>query len=225
MTGAAPLRPAAPPIGRQAVALGVALGLHLAAALAWGHGAAGRLTAAAGALPGSAGERQAPAVVWLTLPPAAAPERPAEPDRPAEPPAMAAPAPTAPEAQAEPRGDAPGAPAGATGQLTKHGETWTLGFPDIDLGAPRRALMLTLRLDDGRRVEGVQAAGPAPAGAPVELTAYVADQLLGAELQGVVAPGGTACLEVVFEAAEMRVAWRLRAPVPGRQRCPRPTMA
>jgi hypothetical protein len=156
--------------------------------------------------------------VGLTPPPAAAA------DWPAEPPAVAAPAPTAPDAQAEQHGDAPGAPAGATGQITKHGETWTLGFPDIDLGAPRRVLMLALRLDAGRRVEAVEALGPASDPAPLVLATYVGDQLLGAELQATVA-GGTACLEVVFDASEARVAWRLREPVQGRQRCPRPPRA
>lgn len=224
MTGAAPLLPPAPPIGRQALALGVALGLHVAAALAWGDGLAGRGSAAAGGLQGGAGDRAAQpvsAVVWLALPPAAAPDRPAEP----EPQAMSGPSATAPEPQAPPGGDAPGAPGGATGQLSRHGEPWTLAFPDIDLGAPRQALMMALQLDAARRVEGAEAVGPAPGPALSTLATYVSDQLLGAELQGAGAPGGTACLEVVFEAAEARVAWRLREPVPGRQRCPRPARA
>ena len=223
MTGAAPLLPPAPPIGRQALALGVALGLHVAAALAWGDGLAGRASAAAGGVHGGSAQ-PAPAVVWLALPPAAAPDRPAEPEPPAEP----APAATAPEPPATPSDDVPGAPGGPTGaagQFTKHGEPWTLAFPDIELGAQRRALMLALRLDAARRVEGVEPAGPASGSAPVELATYVGDQLLGAELQGGGAPGGTACLEVLFDAVEARVVWRLREPVHGRQRCPRPDRA
>ncbi|MFN9007358.1 MAG: hypothetical protein ACK5ZF_18920, partial [Betaproteobacteria bacterium] len=155
----------------------------------------------------------------LALPPAAAPDRPAEPAPPA------VPAPAATEAPASPGGDAPGAPGAAAGQLSRHGEPWMLAFPDIDLGAPRQALMMALQLDAARRVEGAEAVGPAPGPAPSTLATYVSDQLLGAELQGAGAPGGTACLEVVFEAAEARVAWRLREPVPGRQRCPRAAKA
>ena len=224
MTGAAPLLPAAPPIGRQALALGVALGLHVAAALAGGDGLAGRGSASAAGLQGGAGDRAAqpvPAVVWLALPPAAAPDRPAEP----EPPAVSGPSATAPEPQAPPGGDAPVALGGATGQLSRHGGPWTLAFPDIDLGAPRQALMMALQLDAARRVEGAEAVGPAPGPGLPTLATYVSDQLLGAELQGAGVPGGTACLEVVFDAAEARVAWRLREPVPGRQRCPRPAKA
>ncbi|MCZ8176842.1 MAG: hypothetical protein O9343_16805 [Burkholderiaceae bacterium] len=218
MTGTAPLRPPAPPIGRQALALGVALGLHVAAALAWGDGPAGRGSAAAGGLHGGAAQ-PAPAVVWLALPPAAAPDRPAEPAPPA------VPAPAATEAPASPGGDAPRALGGATGQLSRHGEPWTLAYPDIDLGAPREALMMALQLDGARRVEGAEAVGPASGPALLALATYVGDLLLGAELGGAGALGGTACLEVVFDAAEARVAWRLREPVPGRQRCPRPAKA
>ncbi|MFN8893772.1 MAG: hypothetical protein ACK5Y8_08430, partial [Betaproteobacteria bacterium] len=67
--------------------------------------------------------------------------------------------------------------------------------------------------------------GPASGPALLALATYVGDLLLGAELGGAGALGGTACLEVVFDAAEARVAWRLREPVPGRQRCPRPAKA
>jgi len=221
MTGAAPLLPAAPPIGRQALALGVALGLHVAAALAWGDGLAGRASAVAGGLQGSGGDGAAkavPAVVWLTLPPAALPDRPAEPE--SEPPAMSALQP-----QPAPSDDASGSLGRETGQLSRHGGPWTLAFPDIDLGAPRQALMMALQLDAARRVEGAEAVGPAPGPGLPTLATYVSDQLLGAELQGAGVPGGTACLEVVFDAAEARVAWRLREPVPGRQRCPRPAKA
>lgn len=228
-TAGLPGRPVRPPLARPALALGVALGLHAAAVLAWSEGVAGRLaTALAGPPPGRAAEGPVPTasvVRWLALPAAEPPAAP----RPA-----AAPQPrdAAPAAPAGPAG-----PAGAPGLITKHGEPWTLGLPDLELGAPRQVLMLRLQLDAARRVEAVTAtaaasaeASGAPSGAasgaaPADLAAYVGDQLLGAELHGAAVAGGTACLEVVFDATEARAAWRLHPPLGGALRCPRPARA
>jgi hypothetical protein len=202
--------PTRPPWPRQATALGVALGLHVALALAWGDGLGERAGPEGHAVAGTAGAAGSPAPLWLAL-------LPAEPVPPA--PALPAitppqPAPLAVPELAEAVGTPGATPGVVGGRLLQHGAPWTLGYPDADLGAERRSLVLALRLDALQRVQAVM---PAAAGtADEELVRYVGDRLMGAVLDGAtVAPGEALCLRLAFDAGQASVDWRLERAASG----------
>lgn len=202
----APAWPVASALRRQALALGVAVGVHAAVVLAWGLGPPAAAAAWSGPVAGAQAraEAAAPAMLWLIRPAEAAPMPPVpdglSPAAPTPPPALVA---------AEAGHEAASAGPVLEASLVQRGSPWVLDYPDTDLGAPRVALVLALQLDAAQRVAAADAVAPAPA----ELAQYVTDRLVGAVLGGAPAEApGRLCLELLFDAGESRVSWRLRLP-------------
>jgi len=212
----APAWPMAPGLRRQALALGVAVGVHAAVALAWGLGPLAPAAAWAG--PALGAEQRVAAVAtpvfWLTLPAVADPTPPM-PDAPS----LAAPASPPAPAVAEPGREATSPGPVLEAGLVQRGSPWELGYPDTDLGAPRVALVLSLQFDASQRVAQADAVEPAPP----ELVQYVSDRLVGAVIDGATpAAPGRLCLELLFDMGDSRVGWRLRLPVAPAGACAAP---
>ncbi len=192
---------------RKAAALGVALGLHAAVVVAWGLAAP--VPSGGRAVLGEWQAERAAVVSWLRLLPGDARAGQAMP--PAEPEHRAVPMPPplqAPSLAADPA--APDVlPDPEPRRLQRGAAAWAPSYPDTSFEPAQVRVVLALQLDAQGRVIAASPVGPVPV---EELVQHLLDELQQVTLVAAAGPGAlpaTACLEVRFDAAAVRVDWQL----------------